>query len=76
MNIPQKHKRAVAVSFINHHNKELAEEMRHYKTTQAIYTDLIGGVYGEVRKVGSECELEIQGSESYTGYPLLFNFEA
>ena len=50
--------------------------MRHYKTTHSIYNDLIGGVYGEVRKVGCDCELEIQGSESYTGYPLLFNFEA
>ena len=68
--------RAIAMAFINHHNKELAAEMRHYKTTHSIYTDLIGGVYGEVRKVGCDCELEIQGSESYTGYPLLFNFEA
>jgi len=36
----------------------------------------MSGVYGEVREVSrGEFQIEIKASESYSGYPVLFNFE-
>ena len=67
----------VVDSFIDCHNTEIAAELR-LLDVDYIYSNLVNGVYGEVREVttpaGKEREIEIEGSESYSGYDYLFNF--
>ena len=66
---------AVATAFELQHNMEIAAELHRMKAID-IYSNLIGGLYGEVRAIGNgEMEIEIRASESITGYPLLFTFE-
>ena len=66
---------AVATAFELQHNMEIAAEL-HQLTAIDIYSNLIGGVYGEVRDIGGgEMEVEVRASESRTGYPILFTFE-
>ena len=66
---------AVATAFELQHNMETAAELHRLKAID-IYSNLIGGLYGEVRDIGGgEMEIEIPASYSRTGYPILFTFE-
>jgi len=66
---------AVATAFEFQHNMEIAAELHRMKAID-IYSNLVGGVYGEVRDIGGgEMEIEVAASESRTGYPILFTFE-
>ena len=66
---------AIATSFELQHNMEVAAELHRMKAID-IYSNLIGGLYGEVRDIGGgEMEIEVPASESRTGYPILFTFE-
>ena len=59
---------------MGHFNK-VAAELHRMKAID-IYSNLIGGLYGEVRDIGGgEMEIEVPASESRTGYPILFTFE-
>ena len=54
---------------------EISAELRQLKAID-LYANLMSGVYGEVREVSrGEFQIEIKASESYSGYPVLFNFE-
>lgn len=66
---------AVATAFELQHNMEIAAELHRLKAID-IYSNLIGGLYGEVREIGGgEMEIEVPASESRTGYPILFTFD-
>lgn len=66
---------AVATAFELQHNMEIAAELHQLKAID-IYSNLIAGLYGEVRDIGGgEMEVEVRASESRTGYPILFTFK-
>lgn len=66
---------AVATAFEFQHNMEIAAELHRLKAID-IYSNLVGGVYGEVRDIGGgEMEIEVAARWSRTGYPILFTFE-
>lgn len=68
-------KLSIAAAFEQQHNMEIYAELKKLRAID-LYANLMAGVYGEVREVSlGKFEIEIKGSESYSGYPVLFNFE-
>jgi len=75
----------VAREFVSNHSLVKFSDLTDWILTNqddnakllTIYSNLINGVYGEIRPTGfkHEQEIEIPASDSKNGNPIIFNFE-
>jgi len=75
----------IAREFVSNHSLIKFSDLNEWVSTSqhdndkllTIFTNLTGGLYGEVRPTGfkHEQEIEIPARDSNTGNPIIFNFE-